>query len=41
MYQRKYGCNSRTSYDKYMFIFSFIYEWQSVGVYGIPAIPTL
>ena len=28
-------------YNKYVFIFSFIYEWQSVGGYGIPAIPTL
>ena len=26
---------------KYVLIFSFIYEWQSVGGYGIPAIPTL
>ena len=26
---------------KYVFIFIFIYERQSVGGYGIPAIPTL
>ena len=27
--------------DKYVFKFIFIYEWQSVGGYGILAIPTM
>ena len=31
----------REGSNKYEFIFIFIYEWQSVGGYGILAIPTL